>query len=101
VGSLLQWIAVALVSVALVLAAQSHTAREAWRKAKSASGVERARCAQVRAESAGEHARGYATGHRAAVGDMSRDVEGVKRAVNAMAAGCVFLPQSQRVEVSR
>ena len=55
----------------------------------------------ARAEAAAAHARGYAHGLRDGQGQASAELRGIKRAVNIIAAGCVYMPGAARLEDER
>lgn len=55
----------------------------------------------ARTEAADAHARGYAHGLRDGQGQASAELRGIKRAVNIIAAGCVYMPGAARLEGQR
>ena len=55
----------------------------------------------ARTEAAAAHARGYAHGLRDGQGQASAELRGIKRAVNIIAAGCVYMPGAARLEDER
>ena len=48
---------------------------------------------------AASYARGYMEGMTAATSGVVFDLAGVKRAINTIAAGCVYLPDAERLDV--
>jgi len=77
-----------------------HRGRTVQRAAADAVATDlRERVFAERDRAAAAYARGYMEGMTAATSGVVFDLAGVKRAVNTIAAGCVYLPGAERLDV--
>lgn len=53
----------------------------------------------ARTEAAAAHARGYADGYRTATDVQATQIRGLQESVGIIAAGCVYLPDAERLKV--